>query len=49
LEQNFLVNVLPDMFGLICPGCSRRIELFCAGGGKKQAEEMNIARRFCEL
>ena len=27
---------------LICPTCGARIDLFGSGGGKKQAEEMNV-------
>lgn len=37
------ITLIENMSGLICPKCGHRIELFGAGGGKKQAEEMNIA------
>jgi ATP-binding protein involved in chromosome partitioning len=37
------IAVIENMSGLICPECGHRIELFGAGGGKKQAEEMNIS------
>jgi len=37
------IALIENMSGLICPECGHRIELFGAGGGKKQAEEMNIA------
>jgi len=37
------IAVIENMSVLICPECGHRIELFGAGGGKKQAEEMNIA------
>ena len=37
------ITLIENMSGLICPECGYRIELFGAGGGKKQAEEMNIA------
>jgi len=37
------IALIENMSGLICPQCGHRIELFGAGGGKKQAEEMNIA------
>ncbi|MCD6366951.1 MAG: P-loop NTPase [Bacteroidales bacterium] len=30
------------MSGLICPKCGYKIDLFGVGGGKKQAEKMNI-------
>ena len=37
------IAIIENMSGLICPKCGHRIELFGVGGGKKQAEEMNIA------
>ena len=37
------ITLIENMSGLICPKCGHRIELFGIGGGKKQAEEMNIA------
>ena len=36
------IALIENMSGLICPECGHRIDLFGAGGGKKQAEEMNI-------
>ncbi len=36
------IVLIENMSGLICPNCGERIELFGSGGGKKQAEEMNI-------
>ena len=37
------ITLIENMSGLICPKCGHRIELFGIGGGKRQAEEMNIA------
>jgi Mrp family chromosome partitioning ATPase len=37
------ITLIENMSGLICPKCGHRIELFGIGGGKSQAEEMNIA------
>lgn len=37
------IALIENMSGLICPKCGHQIELFGIGGGKKQAEEMNIA------
>jgi len=36
------IVLVENMSGLICPNCGQRIDLFGSGGGKKQAEEMNI-------
>lgn len=36
------IALIENMSGLICPECGHRIDLFSSGGGKKQAEEMNI-------
>lgn len=36
------IGVIENMSGLICPECGYRIDLFGSGGGKKQAEEMNV-------
>jgi ATP-binding protein involved in chromosome partitioning len=36
------IALIENMSGLICPQCGHRIDLFGSGGGKKQAEEMNI-------
>jgi len=37
------IALIENMSGLICPKCNHRIDLFGTGGGKKQAEEMDIA------
>lgn len=36
------IALIENMSGLICPECGHRIDLFGSGGGKKQAEEMEI-------
>lgn len=36
------IGVVENMSGLICPGCGTRIDLFGIGGGKRQAEQMNV-------
>jgi Mrp family chromosome partitioning ATPase len=36
------VAVIENMSGLICPSCGNRINLFGTGGGRKQAEQMNV-------
>jgi Mrp family chromosome partitioning ATPase len=36
------IVIIENMSGLICPECGHRIDLFGSGGGKKQAEEMNL-------
>jgi len=36
------ISLIENMSGLICPNCGQQIDLFGSGGGKKQAEEMNI-------
>jgi len=36
------IGVIENMSGLICPNCGYKIDLFGSGGGKKQAEEMNV-------
>lgn len=36
------IGVIENMSGLICPECGYRIDLFGSGGGKRQAEEMNV-------
>ena len=36
------IVLVENMSGLICPNCGEQIDLFGSGGGKKQAEEMNI-------
>jgi ATP-binding protein involved in chromosome partitioning len=37
------IALIENMSGLICPNCGHRIDLFGIGGGKRQAEEMNIS------
>ena len=37
------VALIENMSGLICPECGHRIKLFGSGGGKRQAEETDIA------
>ena len=36
------IGIIENMSGLMCPECGYRIDLFGSGGGKKQAEEMNV-------
>jgi ATP-binding protein involved in chromosome partitioning len=36
------IAIIENMSGLICPECGHRIDLFGSGGGKKQAEEMDV-------
>jgi len=36
------IGVIENMSGLICPECGYKIDLFGSGGGKKQAEKMNV-------
>jgi Mrp family chromosome partitioning ATPase len=36
------IVLIENMSGLTCPNCGQKIDLFGSGGGKKQAEEMNI-------
>jgi len=36
------IAVIENMSGLICPNCGSSIDLFGTGGGKKQAERMNV-------
>jgi ATP-binding protein involved in chromosome partitioning len=37
------IALIENMSGLICPKCGHKIDLFGIGGGKKQAEQMNIS------
>lgn len=37
-----IIALVENMSGFVCPECGHRIDLFGSGGGKKQAEEMNI-------
>jgi Mrp family chromosome partitioning ATPase len=36
------ITLIENMSGLICPECGHPIDLFGSGGGKKQAEEMDV-------
>jgi len=36
------IALIENMSALICPHCGARIDLFGSGGGKKQAEDMNV-------
>ena len=36
------IGVVENMSGLTCPECGHNIELFAPGGGKKQAQDMNV-------
>ena len=36
------ITLIENMSGLTCPNCGHQIDLFGVGGGKNQAEEMNI-------
>jgi ATP-binding protein involved in chromosome partitioning len=36
------IAVIENMSGFTCPSCGARIDLFGVGGGRRQAEEMNV-------
>jgi len=36
------IGVIENMSGFKCPNCDHKIEIFGSGGGKKQAEEMEV-------
>jgi ATP-binding protein involved in chromosome partitioning len=38
-----IIGVVENMSGFVCPHCKERIEIFKSGGGKKMAQEMNVA------
>jgi len=38
-----IIGVVENMSGFICPHCKERIEIFRSGGGKKMAQEMDVA------
>jgi Mrp family chromosome partitioning ATPase len=38
-----VIGVIENMSGMICPHCGTEIDLFGRGGGKKIAEELNVA------
>lgn len=37
-----VLGIVENMSGLLCPHCSKRIDVFGTGGGKKLAEEMGV-------
>ncbi len=37
-----VLGIIENMSGLLCPHCSKRIDVFGTGGGKKLAEEMGV-------
>jgi Mrp family chromosome partitioning ATPase len=37
-----MLGIIENMSGLICPHCSKRIEVFKTGGGESAAEELNV-------
>ena len=38
-----IIGVVENMSGFVCPHCGERTEIFQSGGGKKMAQEMNVA------
>jgi ATP-binding protein involved in chromosome partitioning len=38
-----IIGVVENMSGFICPHCNEKIEIFQSGGGKKMAQEMEVA------
>jgi Mrp family chromosome partitioning ATPase len=36
------IALIENMSGLTCPSCGKRIDLFGSGGGRQQAQQMNI-------
>ncbi len=38
-----IIGVVENMSGFICPHCKEKIEIFRSGGGKKMAQEMDVA------
>ena len=38
-----IIGVVENMSGFICPHCDEKIEIFQSGGGKKMAQEMEVA------
>ena len=38
-----IIGVVENMSGFICPHCGKKTEIFSSGGGKKMAQEMNVA------
>ena len=38
-----IIGVVENMSGFICPHCGERTEIFQSGGGKKMAQEMDVA------
>ena len=38
-----IIGVVENMSGFVCPHCEEKIEIFQSGGGKKMAQEMDVA------
>ena len=38
-----IIGVVENMSGFVCPHCNEKIEIFQSGGGKKMAQEMDVA------
>ncbi len=38
-----IIGVVENMSGFICPHCGKKTEIFSSGGGKKMAQEMDVA------
>jgi ATP-binding protein involved in chromosome partitioning len=38
-----IIGVVENMSGFICPHCNEKMEIFQSGGGKKMAQEMEVA------
>lgn len=38
-----IIGVVENMSGFVCPHCNEKIEIFQSGGGKKMAQEMEVA------
>lgn len=37
-----VLGIVENMSGLVCPHCGETINVFCAGGGQRMAEEMDV-------
>jgi len=37
-----LLGIVENLAGFVCPGCSRRVDLFKVGGGERAAAEMGV-------
>ena len=44
-----IIGVVENMSGFICPHCGEKTEIFQSGGGKKMAQEMDVAFLGCIL